>query len=323
MLLEDQMGNPAKLKSHAMRVLKSYETDLRQSKKVLMKQTKEIETIKRNIVNSKNNERKHMAKIKQIQQEIDQAKKKANVKEISNRLHSPGNSRQGSSAAGSLKAPSVASNSSDGRGPRSLGNNVNRAPRGNNLVRQNLLKRTSDIRNDRSLSGSGDKNNLLKTTPNIKTPAPPRKNEYKPPIRPVASSHTNNNQANRTTNPASRTQNSGYRRQTDSASLKSTSTDMKKKEFSPADRERQRQAMERLTGANKSRSNQKPPVSSSSEKKLAPSKNATNNARPAFGVPKKDNAKDILNKMKEVRAQYNNRSRNSAAKEKGIAARVA
>ena len=129
-----------------------------------------------------------------------------------------------------MKAPSsVASNSSDGRGPRSLGNNYNRAPKGNNLVRQNLLKRTSDIRNDRSLSGSGDKNNLLKTTPNIKTPAPPRKTDYKPPVRPVASSHINN-QANRTNNMHNRTQNSGgYRRQTDSASLKSTSTDMKKK----------------------------------------------------------------------------------------------
>lgn len=42
MLLEDSMGNPAKLKSHAMRVLKSYENDLRTSKKVLMKQTKDI-----------------------------------------------------------------------------------------------------------------------------------------------------------------------------------------------------------------------------------------------------------------------------------------
>ena len=51
------MANPAKLKSHAMRVLKSYETDLRTSKKVLMKQTKEMENIKRNIANSKNNEK--------------------------------------------------------------------------------------------------------------------------------------------------------------------------------------------------------------------------------------------------------------------------
>lgn len=36
------MGNAAKLKSHALRVLKSYETDLRNSKKVLQKQVKDI-----------------------------------------------------------------------------------------------------------------------------------------------------------------------------------------------------------------------------------------------------------------------------------------
>ena len=125
-------------------------------------------------------------KIKQIQTEIEQAKKKANVKEISNRLYShSGNSRQASSVNTSSKAPSMVSGSSDGKGPRSVGNRVPN----NNLVRQNLLKKTSDIRNDRSVSGSNSKNNLLKTTPNIKTPAPPRKNEYKPPIRPVASSH--------------------------------------------------------------------------------------------------------------------------------------
>lgn len=49
------MGNPAKLKSHAMRVLKSYQLDLRTSKKVLQKQTKDIEALKRNIATSKNN----------------------------------------------------------------------------------------------------------------------------------------------------------------------------------------------------------------------------------------------------------------------------
>jgi hypothetical protein len=36
------MGNPAKLKNHAMRVLRSYETDLRTSKKILQKQIKDI-----------------------------------------------------------------------------------------------------------------------------------------------------------------------------------------------------------------------------------------------------------------------------------------
>lgn len=68
MLLEDSMSNPAKLKSYAMRVLKSYEADLRTSKKVVMKHNKEIENLKRNILNSKNTEKRHMAKIKQIQQ---------------------------------------------------------------------------------------------------------------------------------------------------------------------------------------------------------------------------------------------------------------
>lgn len=61
------MGNPAKLKSHAMRVLKTYENDLRTSKKVLMKQTKDIQALRRNIQTSKNNEKKNLAKIKQIQ----------------------------------------------------------------------------------------------------------------------------------------------------------------------------------------------------------------------------------------------------------------
>lgn len=89
-------------------------------------------------------------------------------------MHSPGNSKQGSSVGGgSSKAPSVVSNSTDGRGPRSLGNN--RIPKTNNLVRQNLLKRTSDISKEKSHSGSNEKNHLLKTTPNIKTPLPPRK----------------------------------------------------------------------------------------------------------------------------------------------------
>ena len=45
-----------------------------------MKQTKDIEALKRNIQASKNNEKKNMAKIKQIESEIEQAKKKANIK---------------------------------------------------------------------------------------------------------------------------------------------------------------------------------------------------------------------------------------------------
>ena len=101
--------------------------------------------------------------------------------------------------------------------------------------------------------------------------------------------------------------------------MKSTSTELKKKEYSPADRERQKEAMERLAGkkTRTSTSNQKAVVHSSSAKKME------SNAMKSTVGNRKDNAKDILNRMKEVRAQYNNRSRNSAAKEKGIAAKVA
>lgn len=55
------------------------------------------------------------------------------------------------------------------------------------MVRQNLLKKTTD------LSANKNKNNLLKTTPNINmggTPTAQRKtNEFKPPVRPVVSSY--------------------------------------------------------------------------------------------------------------------------------------
>ena len=71
-------------------------------------------------MNSKGNERKVLAKIKQIQTEIDQCKKKTNIKEISNRLHSVGKSRNGSSAdSGSSKSQSVGGNSSTGKAPKS------------------------------------------------------------------------------------------------------------------------------------------------------------------------------------------------------------
>jgi hypothetical protein len=54
-------------------------------------------------------------------------------------------------------------------------------------VRQNLLKKTTD------LSVTKNKNNLMKTSPNINiggTPTGQRKsNEFKPPARPVVSSY--------------------------------------------------------------------------------------------------------------------------------------
>ena len=77
---------------------------------------------------------------------------------------------------------------SDGN-PRSLNGQRVATNRNQNLVRQNLLKRVSDQ------SASKQKNNLLKTTPIIGTPTTSMKkvNEYKPPVRPVVSSHVASN----------------------------------------------------------------------------------------------------------------------------------
>lgn len=68
----------------------------------------------------------------------------------------------------------------------------------------------------------------------------------------------------------------------------------------------------------------KPPLqSSSSNKKINNFVKPATNTKPTYGAPKKDSAKQILNRMKEVRAQYNNRSKNSAAKDQVMAAKVA
>ena len=162
-----------------------------------------------------------------------------------------------------------------------MGNRLyNRPGQSNNLVRQNLLKRTSDVRNDRSTSNSAAKNQLLKTTPNI-TPVPPRKTDYKPPARPVVSSHQigANNTNNRSQNLRSTGPNrfNNTTKSNDSSSIRSASNDVKKREFSPAEKERQKQAMDRLAGkgrtatnvpsgrnnsGNKPNSNVKPPLHS-------------------------------------------------------------
>lgn len=79
--------------------------------------------------------------------------------------------------------------------------------------------------------------------------------------------------------------------------------------------------MDRLTGASsRNPPSSKPAITSSSSNKNIP---RASNDKNSNSVSKKDNAKDILNRMKEVKAQYNNRSRNSAIKEQGIAAKVA
>lgn len=70
--------------------------------------------------------------------------------------------------------------------------------------------------------------------------------------------------------------------------------------------------MDRLTGANRTQITPKPPIGNSSSNKNIPKPVSVN--KTAGSMPKKDNAKDILNRMKEVKAQYNSRSKNSAAK---------
>lgn len=129
-MIEDSVGNSAKVKSHALKVLRGYEAELRTQKKIYQKQTREIENLKRNILTSKNNERKVMGKIKQIQQEIEQCKKKTNIKEISNRLHSVGKGKGPNSVdSASSKSQSIGGGSagkvhSDTSSRRAQGNLV-------------------------------------------------------------------------------------------------------------------------------------------------------------------------------------------------------
>ena len=147
----------------------------------MQKQTREIETNKRNIQTSKNNERKALGKIKQIQMEIDQCKKKANIKEISNRLHSVGRSNKGSSVdSGSSKSQSVGGNSL-GRAPHSdtSGKRIS-----GNLVKDNLVRRNMP------LSNSNRNNNLLRTSPNMAaTDLKKHSSDKVPGSRPINSSH--------------------------------------------------------------------------------------------------------------------------------------
>ena len=77
-----------------MRVVKINETELNNAKKMITKQLKEIANQNKNLQNAKQTEKKLLMKIKQIQTEIDQAKKKASTKEISNRLYSPSGSKK-------------------------------------------------------------------------------------------------------------------------------------------------------------------------------------------------------------------------------------
>lgn len=127
-------------------------------------------------MNAKTSEKRVLAKIKQIQNEIDQCKKKANIKEISNRLHVGNKSRGGSSAdSGSSKSQSVGS--SVGK-PRS--NYSGKAQ--TNLVRDNLLRKNMP-------ASSQGRNNLLKTSPNINMSPNLVKKTSENVARPINSSH--------------------------------------------------------------------------------------------------------------------------------------
>lgn len=119
--------------------------------------------------------------------EIDQSKKKANIKEISNRLHSF--KGKGSSVdSPSSKSQSVASSTGKPHSQASSGNGRN-----NNLVRDNLIRKNAPA------SSSGRPNaNLLKTSPNINLTSKP--SGEKAPPRAVNSSHQNV-QKNNYTNP--------------------------------------------------------------------------------------------------------------------------
>jgi hypothetical protein len=118
--------------------------------------------------------------------EIDQSKKKANIKEISNRLHSF--KGKGSSVdSPSSKSQSIASSTGKPHSQASSG----AANRVSNLVRDNLVRKNAPA------SSSGRNNNLLKTSPNINMTAN-RVSAEKGQPRAVNSSHQNVQKSNYT-----------------------------------------------------------------------------------------------------------------------------
>ena len=168
--------------------------------------------------------------------EIQQCKKKANIKQISNRLHSVGGkSRQGSNIdSGSSKSQSIASSTGKARS-----NYSGRAA--TNLVRDNLLRKS----NNNVPVSQGRNNNLLKTSPNINVPALTKHSSSNNATRQVTSSHqapkyTNNRLFN------TQKYSKGSKSDAENDSVRSQSA--AKKQFTPEDRQRQRKAMERLTG---------------------------------------------------------------------------
>jgi hypothetical protein len=318
LMLEDSVGSAAKIKSHAMKVLKSYETELRTQKKVLQKQGKEVEALKRNIQASKNNERKALGKIKQIQAEIDQCKKKTNIKEISNRLHSVGKSKNGSNLdSGSSKSQSVGS--SLGRAPHS---DTSAKRINGNLVRDNLLRKNMP------LSSSNRNNHLLRTSPNI-NPLGLKKTtsdqHQVPGARAINSSHQVPQAPKYTTGVNQRlfnTQKYSSKPNSDAEKSSVRSDGSSKKELSQEQKERQKRAMERLAGP-RAGVPKAPPG-----QRAEPANRATSQTRggstslgkggavdrgasltkPGVGGAKRDSAKELLLKMKEIKAHYSNQA---------------
>jgi len=72
---------------------------------------------------------------------------------------------------------------------------------------------------------------------------PPRKTDYKPPARPVVSSHQIGANTNNRSQNLRNTGNNRFNNTTksnDSSSVRSASNEIKKREFSPAEREKQK-----------------------------------------------------------------------------------
>ncbi len=126
-------------------------------------------------MNCKNTEKKILAKIKQIQQEIDQAKKKANLKEISNRLHSPASSKKSNNSApnrptGNRVVVGLNRHTSALTDDGSSAASKDSKPRSyHGPVRENIVKPGSYNKIGTMQYKSPHANPLMRTTPALKT----------------------------------------------------------------------------------------------------------------------------------------------------------
>ena len=135
--------------------------------------------------------------------------------------------------------------------------------------------------------------------------------------RAVNSSHQNV-QKNNFTNPRlfnTQKYRSGSKSENENNSVRSDSAE--KKEVTKEDRERQRRAMDRLTGPQRNPPSVPVPKAPSQDRLFkkpessnprAGSQTKTGSVAGKAGSVKKDSAKEMLAKMKEIKAQYNNRA---------------